>query len=203
MKRKFDQYGFGGLMKLAICYFFTRIFYPTSRLIRLPIDIRGKKFIDFGQSLTTGIGCRLEAYPVDNKEIALQIGQNVQLNDYVHITAMKSVVIGNNVLMASKIYISDCTHGSYSGDEFDTSPDIPPMERNYSIKEVNIEDNVWIGESVSILPGVTIGKGSIIGANSVVSRNIPEYTIAVGAPAHPIKKYNFDTKKWEKYNFSK
>jgi lipopolysaccharide O-acetyltransferase len=64
---------------------------------------------------------------------------------------------------------------------------------------VAIEDNVWLGEFVSVLPGVTIGKGSIVGANSVVSKNLPPYVIAVGTPAKPIKKFNFETNKWEKY----
>ena len=63
-----------------------------------------------------------------------------------------------------------------------------------------IEDNVWIGEFVSVLPGVTIGKGTIVGANSVVSRSLPEYVIAVGIPAIPIKKYNFQHSRWEKFN---
>jgi lipopolysaccharide O-acetyltransferase len=120
------------------------------------------------------------------------------MNDYVHIAAMKRVEIGNNVLMASKIYISDCMHGDYSGVKDDSDPMTPPIEREDSTEPVRIEDNVWIGESVSILPGVVIGIGSIIGANSVVAKSIPPYVIAVGIPAKPIKKYNLTTKKWEK-----
>ena len=72
------------------------------------------------------------------------------------------------------------------------------MERKYRTRPVFIEDNVWIGESVSVLPGVRIGKNSIIGANSVVTKNIPENSIAVGNPARVIKKYNFETSFWEK-----
>ena len=106
--------------------------------------------------------------------------------------------IGNNVLLASKIYISDSIHGSYVGNESDSHPDIPPIERILTSKKVEIKDNVWIGEFVSVLPGVTIGKGAIIGANSVVSKDIPDYVIAAGIPAKPIKKYNFETKKWER-----
>lgn len=119
------------------------------------------------------------------------------MNDYVHITAMESVVIGNNVLLASKIYISDCSHGSYLGDEFDSHPDSIPKERDMYSKPVVIEDNVWLGEFVSVLPGVTIGKGTIVGANSVVSKSLPAFVIAVGTPAKPIKKFNFQTERWE------
>jgi acetyltransferase-like isoleucine patch superfamily enzyme len=121
------------------------------------------------------------------------------MNDYVHITAMESVKIGDNVLLASKIYISDCAHGSYSGDKNDSHPAIAPDKRPLYSKPVLIEDNVWLGEFVSVLPGVTIGKGTIVGANSVVSKNLPPYIIAVGTPAKPIKKFNFETNKWEKY----
>ena len=190
-------YGFFGLIKLSIQKIRTIIFFSSSRLIRFPIIIRGKKYIDFGSKLTTGEGCRFEAYNNQKSKKSLIFGKNIQLNDYVHITAMNNVVIGDNVLMASKIYISDCSHGFYSGEEMDSSPEQHPIDRSYNISEVVIEDNVWLGEFVSVLPGVTIGKGAIIGSNSVVTKDIPANTIAVGSPAKVIKKYNFETKKWE------
>jgi acetyltransferase-like isoleucine patch superfamily enzyme len=189
-------YGFFGLIKLIIQKIRTIIFFSGSRLIRFPIIIRGKKYIDFGSKLTTGEGCRFEAYNNQKSKKSLIFGKNIQLNDYVHITAMNNVVIGDNVLMASKIYISDCSHGFYSGEEMDSSPEQHPIDRSYNISEVIIEDNVWLGEFVSVLPGVTIGKGAIIGSNSVVTKDIPANTIAVGSPAKVIKKYNFETKKW-------
>jgi len=142
----------------------------------------------------------LEAFPAIGEEIVLKIGNNVQINDFVHITSMKEVVIGDNVLIASKVYISDCSHGSYSGDENDSSPLSIPKDREYITKEVKIEANVWLGEMVSVLPGVTIGSGSIVGANSVVSKSLPANVIAVGIPAKPIKRFNFQTSLWEKIN---
>ena len=194
------QYGVFGSFNLVINLIKTKILYPNARLIRFPIDIRNKKNIDFGENLTTGIGCRIEAFPpITTESKLLKFGRNVQLNDYVHITAAHSVAIGDNVLMASKIYISDCSHGSYVGNEDDSDPMMSPIYRPLSIKPVKIEDNVWLGEFVSILPGVTIGKGTIVGANSVVSKSLPPYVIAVGSPAKPIKFYNFENKRWEKY----
>ena len=191
------RYGFKGLVKLILSFIYTKLFYSKSRLIRLPFDVRNKSNIDFGYKLTTGIGCRIEAFPQSEK-IVLKFGKNVQLNDYVHITAMNCVKIGDNVLMASKIFISDCTHGSYSGDDNDSNPDSVPIDRPLSFKPIIIEDNVWLGEFVSVLPGVTIGKGTIVGANSVVSKDLPKYVIAVGSPAKPVKKFNFSTQRWEK-----
>ncbi|WHP04492.1 MULTISPECIES: DapH/DapD/GlmU-related protein [Acinetobacter] len=192
-------YGIGGSIKLFWFFLKTKIFYPQARLIRFPIDIRNKHNIDFGKNLTTGFGCRLECFPLTStKSKLLKIGSNVQLNDYVHITASTSVEIGDNVLMASKIYISDCSHGSYAGDIHDSSPITLPIDRPLSSKPVKIEENVWLGEFVSVLPGVTIGRGTIVGANSVVSKSLPPFVIAVGTPAKPIKCYNFDSQRWEK-----
>lgn len=198
MYNKIKTYGFWGLIELIVFKIKTFVFYRNSRLIRFPIVVRGKRNIDFGKGLTTGVGCRIEAYQKENSnEKVIHIGKNVQINDYVHITAMNKVVIGDNVLMASKIYISDCSHGFYEGGDNDSNPDKIPMDRKYKVGEVIIGDNVWLGEFVLVLPDVIIGKGSIIGANSVVTKNIPAYSIAVGSPARVIKKYNFSTQRWE------
>lgn len=175
----------------------TKLVLKKARLIRFPIDLRGKRFISVKDGFTTGRYCRIETYPINNEK-TLFFGENVQINDFVHITAMKKVSIGNNVLIASKVYISDCSHGSYSGDENDSDPMIPPSDRKLFSKDVIIEDNVWLGEFVSVLPGVTIGAGTIVGANSVVSKNLPSYVIAVGTPAKPIKKYDFQSQRWKK-----
>ena len=196
----YKRYSFFELIYLLLSGIRTKIVFSQARIIRFPFDVRGKQFISVSKGFTTGKGCRLEAYPIDGKSKVLFIGENVQINDNVHITAMQKVVVGNGVLMASKIYISDCVHGFYGEGETNSSPLVPPNERNYDIKPVEIEENVWIGESASIMPGVKIGKGTIIGANSVVTKSIPDYVIAVGIPAKPVKKYNFDTHKWEKIN---
>ena len=192
-----ERYGFLGSLKLGISLIYTKLFFKQARLIRLPFDIRNKKFIQIGKKFTSGVGCRIEAYP-ENKEKVVFIGDNVQINDYVHISGMKGVRLGDNVLIASKVFISDLNHGNYSDEGLIDSPHTPPSERKLYAKPIIIEDNVWLGEFVSVLSGVTIGKGSIVGANSVVSRSLPSYVIAVGTPARVVKKYNFDTKKWDK-----
>ena len=195
--KKIEQYGVLGVLKMFINLIRTKLTFSNARIIRFPIDIRGKKYIQISKGFTTGIGCRIEAYPKGNYK-TLFIGENFQMNDYVHITALESVKIGKNVLLASKIYISDCAHGSYSGDNNDSNPKTPPNNRPLFSEPVVIEDNVWLGEFVSVLPGVMIGQGTIVGANSVVSKSLPPFVIAVGTPAKPIKKFNFENKKWEK-----
>ena len=191
-----NTYGIWGMFILIRSWIFTRIFYRSARLMLLPVDIRGRKHMKWGANFAMGFGCRLESYP-KNGEVVLHIGDNVQLQDAVHITARSRVVIGNDVLMASKIYISDCSHGEYSGNETDTSPMIRPGSRELSSKDVVIGDRVWLGEFVSVLPGVTIGEGTIVGANSVVSKDLPANVIAVGIPARPIKRFNFENGRWE------
>ncbi|GHU05615.1 putative lipopolysaccharide biosynthesis O-acetyl transferase WbbJ [Spirochaetia bacterium] len=193
---RLKKYSLAEIIRLIFYIIHTKLILPNARLIRFPIDIRGKKNIEFGSNLTTGYNCRLETYSA-NKIKVLKIGKNVQINDFVHIVASKSVVIGDNVLIASKVFISDALHGSYKGDAFDSDPLIPPINRSLSASPVFIDENVWIGEFVSVLPGVKIGKSSIIGSNSVVTKNIPDFSIAVGNPARVIKKYNFNTKRWE------
>jgi len=121
-------------------------------------------------------------------------------NDYVHLSCAESVIIEDNVLIASKVYVSDLNHGNYSSlkNPEHSCPDEIVKERKIFTKPVKICQNAWLGENVAVLSGVTIGKNSIIGANSVISKNIPENCIAVGNPAKVIKKYNFETRRWEK-----
>ncbi len=190
------KYEFSELLKLVPNLFYTKTFYKSSRLIRRPFYIRGKRYINLGENLTTGVGCRIDAFPL-KKAIVLKFGKNIQINDYVHIAAIENITIGNNVLIASKVFITDHGHGSYSG-ELQDSPDVIPIERREPSSPIIIEDNVWIGEFVSVLQGVTIGKGSIIGTMSVVTKSIPPYCIAVGSPAKVVKKYSFEKKIWEK-----
>jgi acetyltransferase-like isoleucine patch superfamily enzyme len=162
--------------------------------------IEGTNHIEIGNNFTALVGLRLEAvsqYCAMSFTPKIIIKNNVVLNDHVHIGAVNYVEIGNNVLMASNVFISDHSHGAYVG-LYQSSPEIPPAERALTKnKSVIIGDNVWIGESVSILPGVHIGYGSIIGAHSVVTKDIPPCTIAVGAPAKVIKRYNESSRTWD------
>lgn len=194
-----NQYSLVDKFYLFIRLIKTKIFFPRQRLIRRNFEIRGRKMVHFGRGLTTGVGCRIEAFVSDgNKGKKIILGNKIQINDYVHISALESITIGNDVLIASHVYISDNSHGSYKIDDNDTSPNIRPTERPYYTSPVKIGNNVWIGEGVIILPGVSIGDGSIIGAHSIVNNNIPANSIAVGSPVKIIKKWNTHTNHWEK-----
>lgn len=194
-----NEYSILYKLKLAIYVLATKLLCRKARLIRFPIDLRGRKYIDFGESLTTGVGCRFEAFNLDGKNIKKIIfGRNIQVNDYVHISAMDCVCIGDNVLMASHIYISDNSHGCYKCGLNDSHPDIPPAERPYFVSPVEIGSNTWLGEGVIVMPGVKIGKGCVVGAHSVVTKSIPDYSMVAGTPAKVIKQFNFNNNKWTK-----
>lgn len=162
--------------------------------------ISGLAHISIGKNFIAGDFLKLEAVTRFGDQLftpRIVIKDNVSINDFVHIGATRYIEIGNNVLMASKIFISDHNHGVYRGDH-QTRPDTPPAGRPLTdSQQVIIGDNVWLGEFVSILPGSVIGAGAIIGSNSVVSGEIPPETIAVGAPARVVKYFNHETARWE------
>ena len=193
----FDRYGVLGSIRLFVDKMTSGILFPNARIVRRPFYIRGKRHIRFGKGFTSGFALRLDAFPLENKT-CIEFGENVQVNDYVHICGIDSVRIGNNVLIASKVFITDHNHGSYGQNGRHDSPLIPPAQRPLSSAKVEIEDNVWLGEFVVILPGVKIGKGSIIGSMSVVTKNIPPYSIAVGSPAKIVKTFDFTVNQWIK-----
>lgn len=148
---------------------------------------RGLKHISVGNNAYIGSEVQLTAWEIyQDQKFSPQIiiGNNAAIGDNSHITAINSIIIGENVLTGKRVLITDNAHGSSDPALLDIAPNKRPL---YSKGPVVIEDNVWIGEKASILPGVTIGRGSIIGANSVVTKNIPPYALVGGNPAKIIK----------------
>lgn len=196
------NYSFSEIIKNCYSFIFTKLFYRGARLIRRPFYCRGKARLEIAEGFTTGYRCRFELMG-DHNDFSKKLifGRNCKLGDSVHIVANEKVTIGDNCLMASNIFISDTNHGNYSDDSSgESSPDDPPDLRPYHTKPVKIGDNVWIGEHVCILSGVSIGNGCIIGANSVVTKDVMANCIVAGAPIKIIRKYNRATKRWERYS---
>jgi len=146
--------------------------------------------------MTCGVNLRIDVLPQGHSSAVLEIGKDLQLNDYVHIAVAERITIGNNVLIASKVFISDHNHGSFSVSDGDAEIHLPPAGRRIISKPVTISDDVWLGEGVQVLPGVSIGKGAVVGAGSVVAKDIPAYSIAVGSPAKVVKVFNFELNHW-------
>ncbi|MGI6243577.1 MAG: acyltransferase [Prevotella sp.] len=121
----------------------------------------------------------------------ITIGDFCCIRDYAHITAINSITIGNNVLTGNNVLITDNSHGEIKFEQMGIRPEIRPL---YSKGPVKIEDNVWLGNNVCVMPNVTIGQGSIIGANAVVVHDIPPFSVAVGVPAKVVKTLKAEKK---------
>ena len=126
---------------------------------------------------------------INNMVGAITIGSRSRIG--LGNTIIGPVKIGNNVNLAQNIIISGLNH-NYS------DPDKTIISQGVNTSEVIIEDDVWIGANSVILAGITIGKHSVIGAGSVVIRDVPPYSIVVGNPGKIIKQYNFSSQEWTK-----
>ncbi|MDF2927786.1 MAG: hypothetical protein K0Q75_24 [Anaerospora sp.] len=115
-----------------------------------------------------------------NKLENIRFGNNVSINPFCYLEASGNISIGNDVMIAHGVTIMSETH-NYS------SMDISMKDQGISSKEVVIEDNVWIGAKATILYGITIHSGAIIGANAVVTKDVPSNAIVGGVPAKIIK----------------
>ena len=161
--------------------FKTRIFYS--------VRIQGKKYISiFNKTVVQRHGWLL-ALKIDEHDPILTIKEGCAIGDFCHIASVRKVVIGENVLIANKVYISDNLHHF----EDVNTPII--NQKIFFKKEVFIGSGAWIGENVCII-GASVGRNSIIGANAVVTKDIPNYCMAVGSPARVIKQFDFDTHQW-------
>jgi lipopolysaccharide O-acetyltransferase len=192
------NYGLFGLFKLVLYWLYTRLFFPKARLVRFPIHIRGRHAMRLGARLTSGRQVRLNAFPIESNRTVLIIGNDVQMNDSVHIGAAELVVIGDHTLIASRVFITDHSHGVYDRSDISSSPGVIPLDRPIVAKPVRIGCNVWLGEQVCILPGVTIGDGAVIGACSVVTKDIPARCVAVGNPARVIRQWDDTSREWKR-----
>lgn len=120
------------------------------------------------------------------------LGEESQVHQNCHITCAGKIIIGDNVVIASNVTITNIIHPHH----IDINK---PINKNKIIvKDVIIDDQVYIYNNVVLLPGIQIGKHSIVAANSVVTTSIPEYCIVAGNPAKIIKKFNFVEQIWEK-----
>lgn len=126
---------------------------------------------------------------INNGVGAVTIGDKTIIG--IGCTVIGPVKIGNQVMLAQNIVISGLNHGY-------EEISIAPSEQKTVTNPIVISDRVWIGANSVVTAGVTIGKHSIVGAGSIVTKNIPDYCVVVGNPAKIIKKYNFDTSKWER-----
>jgi acetyltransferase-like isoleucine patch superfamily enzyme len=147
-----------------------------------PLLLLGHENISIGDNSSIRAGARLEAQPrFDHRVPRLSIGSHTNIEQNVHIMCQSRVTIGDRVSITGHCAIVDVTHpidvaGVKIGDAI-------VDEDSY----VEIHDDVFIGFGAVVLPNVTIGRGAVIGANSVVSSDIPPYSVAGGVPARVLR----------------
>jgi acetyltransferase-like isoleucine patch superfamily enzyme len=164
-------------------------FLSRSALFNPPFRIDGSGGISIDDGTSFQRGGWLYCCGIDNIQANLSIGKNSVFGYNNHITCVRSVTIGNFVLTANNVYISDNLH-EYK----DITKPIILQPITFK-RAVLIGDGCWIGENVSII-GASIGKNSVIGAGSVVTHDIPDYSVAVGVPAKVIKRFDLNLQKW-------
>jgi acetyltransferase-like isoleucine patch superfamily enzyme len=147
-----------------------------------PIRLAGESRIAIGDQVCIGSRSWIQTLPSCPAHVGLRIGNGTGISGSCVISAACNITIEDNVVIASNVCIVDHLH-CYA------DPNRPiSLQGIEKIAPILIRQNSWIGENVVILPGVTIGRNSVIGANSVVNRSIPDYSVAAGAPAIVVKR---------------
>lgn len=165
--------------------------FPYGQGVFFPMDIKslGEEHIFIGAGTHFGEGSFLMAWEKTcaggNFHPEIHIGKNCNFGAWNNVTATNRIEIGDNLLTGKWVTITDNSHG-----ETDLATlQHPPLMRLVTSKgSIVIGNNVWIGDKATILPNVTIGDGAVIAANSVVTKDVPAYSVVAGIPAKVIKR---------------
>jgi acetyltransferase-like isoleucine patch superfamily enzyme len=182
------------LIRKAIARVFTRLmsvsfrhFGAGSRL-RPPLRLKGEQHVTIGANVFIGPNSWIEVFgdPGDDSPV-IEIGSGTEIVGFCTINGVSKVVIENDVLIARYVYIADHSH------EY-RDPNVPISRQGLrNIAPVRIRSGAWLGQGAVICPGVTIGRNSVVGANSVVISDVPDHCVASGVPARVIRRIGDQT----------
>jgi len=171
--------------------------YGKDVYIESGVVINRPRFVQVGNHVRIKRNTSINLHPRDkkSKEILLFLGDHVIISEGCFISACNRLVIEENVGVSPNVMIIDNSRilGNVG---------LPSKEQDLKIGYVHIGADSWIAYGACILPNVTIGKHCIIGALSVVNKDIPPYSLAVGSPARVVKQYDFDRGEWVKVSES-
>ena len=174
------------LYTLSVSHRFRHFGYRT--LLRYKSELlKGLQYVSVGDKTVFGKGLRLTAWNQYGEQTftpCISIGNDCHFGSSVRITSINGITIGDNLLTGTNVLISDHNHGGTDKE----SLQIAPIDRPLCSKGmVRIGNNVWLGDNVCVLSGVTIGDGVVVASNSVVTHDIPPYCVAGGVPAKILK----------------
>jgi acetyltransferase-like isoleucine patch superfamily enzyme len=184
-----------------------RFWYPVSNLknrflfgsygrdvyIESGVVINRPRFVHLGDHVRIKRNTSINLHPQDkrSKDGILFVGNDVIISEGCIISACNRIVIEDNVGISPYVMIIDSTRKPGPIDR-------PSKEQDLKTKPVHIGADSWIAYNACIMPGVTIGEHCIIGALSIVTEDIPPYSVAVGSPARVVKRFDFERKEWVK-----
>jgi acetyltransferase-like isoleucine patch superfamily enzyme len=158
-----------------------------------PTTIFNEQYISIGDDVLIGPGVALSAGMVPGQEClvtpVVTIGDRCLIGRGSGIVGHFSISIGNDVWTGHHVYITDQNHGY-------EDITIPISKQSQPERAVSIGDGSWLGHGSVVLPGVTIGRHVVIGANSVVTKDIPDFSVAVGVPAKVIRRFDESRQEW-------
>ena len=165
-------------------------FGAGSMIMWRPTTIFNERYISIGSETLIGPGIALSAGMVPGQEClaspVVSIGDRCLIGRGSGIVGHFSIEIGNDVWTGHHVYITDQNHGYEDVTQ-------PISRQTQPERPVVIGDGSWIGHGSVVLPGVRIGRHVVVGANSVVTADIPDFSVAVGAPARVIKRHDGDS----------
>ncbi len=155
--------------------------------------------VSVGEQVGIGPYCWIQTvteYADEQYMPEIRIGNRTTIGAFSIISGSRRIEIGNDVLIAPRVFITDSIHGY---EDVSLSINVQPLK---SKAAVYIGDGAWLGINSVILPGVRIGENAVVAAGSVVTKNVPPFSVAAGIPAKVIRKYDFKKKKWTDVDYS-
>lgn len=176
-----------GVITIFYYPFFKKIYFPS--YIGVPIVTSGLNRVIINKRVRILPGLRMETY---NKG-SIIIEENVSIGQNFHITSAGNLLIGSNSTILGNTFITNIDHDYQE-------IGIHVLEQDFKVSETKIGKNCFIGYGVAIQAGTILGYQCVVGANSVVRGVFPDYSVIVGVPAKVVKRYNLETKTWERTN---
>lgn len=157
-----------------------------------PLRFGNSKMIKIGDFVTVHPNCWIQTVGEDRPKNSpkLIVKNHVSIGMSSTISAAHRIVIEDYVLMARNVFISDHLHGY---EDVARPISLQPITK---VRGVTIGAGSWLCQNSVVLPGVTIGRNCVVGANSVVNADVPDYTVVAGTPARIVKRYDASRRKW-------